>query len=503
MAANTLAAPAITASPSTSPTNSTTETLAFSTSGAARYECSLNGAAFAACTSPKIYGSAGSPIAPGSYTFQVRAFDSKNNVSPVSTFAWVVDRTPPPTPSMTTKPPSVSTSSSAPFGFSDSEAGVSYLCKLDAGSYAACGNPATFVVADGSHTLSVEARDSAGNVSTGAAFYGWAVDATPPPRPMVTNGPNNKWDSSTVMFTFTDPEANVNFQCSVDGGAWSPCTSPQTYYAMSAGTHEFDVRAKDQAGNIGDFNGWKWQENGATGTGQPFVISGSANGTLYPGGAPAPINLSLKNPNSVTIYVSSVTVAWAASSAVTGPNITPTRPCTTSDFVVTQFSGPVSAANPIVIPAGQTVTLQGLGFVPSALPNVRMKETGVLQDGCKGATLKCHDSAPVVRPSGVFESESPHARSHWLRDRPRSCPCCLGVLDERGDGQWLGDCRRPESTHECNRDVNAWEQFGVDRVDCTERAAGPAGVLRYAKQRHDVGNVCVEPVDVDRRYLLQ
>ena len=36
--------------------------------------------------------------------------------------------------------------------------GGTYLCSLDGGSYAACANPASFTVADGSHALRVEAK---------------------------------------------------------------------------------------------------------------------------------------------------------------------------------------------------------------------------------------------------------------------------------------------------------------------------------------------------------
>jgi hypothetical protein len=39
------------------------------------------------------------------------------------------------------------------------------------------------------------------------------------------------------------------FECRVDAGAWDPCTSPTTLGPLSDGTHVFDVRAFDPAGN--------------------------------------------------------------------------------------------------------------------------------------------------------------------------------------------------------------------------------------------------------------
>ena len=36
----------------------------------------------------------------------------------------------------------------------------------------------------------------------------------------------------------------------MDGGGFSPCTSPFTANGLAAGDHSFDVRAKDQPGNV-------------------------------------------------------------------------------------------------------------------------------------------------------------------------------------------------------------------------------------------------------------
>jgi hypothetical protein len=385
LAAGSFGTPSLAASPSASPTNSTTETFTFSTSQTAGYQCSMAAGAnstplFTACASPKSY----SGLAEGSYTFKVRAVDSKGNLSGIAFYGWTVDLTPPPTPTITSKPASLSTSSSASFGFSDADSGVSYQCKLDAGSYAACSNPATFTVADGQHTLAVQAKDAAGNVSSGAASYSWTVDATPPPKPTLT-GPNNKSDSTAATFTFTDSEANVSWKCQLDGGGYTNCASPKTYTLLTPGTHVFDVEPIDQAGNVGPFNEWKWTINGVSGSGQSFTIS--INGTLsklYPGGPTDALNLKLTNPNSVTIYVTSLTVAL--SGVTKAPNVT--MPCSaSSDFTLTQLgAGANLATNPIAVPANSSTTLSAAGL-STYLPTVAMKDTSVLQDGCKNATL--------------------------------------------------------------------------------------------------------------------
>jgi hypothetical protein len=87
--------------------------------------------------------------------------------------------TAPPTPTITSSPPNPSNSSSATFEFSDTASPVTFLCKLDGGSYVSCTSPQTYTgLADGSHTFSVKANDADGNES-GATSYTWTIDTAP------------------------------------------------------------------------------------------------------------------------------------------------------------------------------------------------------------------------------------------------------------------------------------------------------------------------------------
>jgi hypothetical protein len=52
-----------------------------------------------------------------------------------------------------------------------------------------------------------------------------------------------------VTFDFSANEAGASFECSLDGGGFVACASPQTYAGLSAGPHTFEVRATDAAGN--------------------------------------------------------------------------------------------------------------------------------------------------------------------------------------------------------------------------------------------------------------
>jgi len=51
-------------------------------------------------------------------------------------------------------------------------------------------------------------------------------------------------------FEFTSDES-ASFECSLDGDAFQPCTSPVTE-KVRKGEHVFEVRATDEAGNPGE-----------------------------------------------------------------------------------------------------------------------------------------------------------------------------------------------------------------------------------------------------------
>jgi alpha-tubulin suppressor-like RCC1 family protein len=77
------------------------------------------------------------------------------------------------------------------------------------------------------------------------------VDTTPP-ETTITTKPNlltvSLWLHETGMLAFTSSEAGSTFECSVDGRAFAPCTSPTALH-LASGSHTFSVRARDAAGN--------------------------------------------------------------------------------------------------------------------------------------------------------------------------------------------------------------------------------------------------------------
>ena len=191
---------------------------------------------------------ASDPLTTGTYTAQAEQSDLDGNVGLSSANTFSIDATPPPTPTIDSGPPNLSNSASAQFTFSDSEAGVSFGCRLDGGSYTACTSPKSYSgLAEGGHTFQVVASDAAGNQSS-AASYNWTIDTTAPDT-TIDSGPTGTVSSDNASFTFSS-EAGAVFECELDGGGFGACTSPKAYSGLSEGPHTFRVRAGDAAGNL-------------------------------------------------------------------------------------------------------------------------------------------------------------------------------------------------------------------------------------------------------------
>jgi hypothetical protein len=172
---------AITSGPS-NPTRLASATFAFtSTKANSTFACSLDAAAFTACSSGILYAG---PLADGSHTFQVRATDLAGNTDPTpASFTWTVDTTAPDT-IITASIASPTTATSASFSFTSDEpagtTGTTYACSLDGAVFSACTSPQPYVaLALGSHTFSVRATDAAGNVDATPASVTWLIGTTP------------------------------------------------------------------------------------------------------------------------------------------------------------------------------------------------------------------------------------------------------------------------------------------------------------------------------------
>lgn len=243
----------------TNPSNSSDATFTFSgtdsvISAVASFECDLDGSGFATCTSPKTYNG----LSQGSHTFQVRAKDGAGNVDPTpASYTWTVDTIAPDTQILTT-PPNPSNTSSPTFTFSGSDSAIatvaSFECSVDADPFTPCTSPATPTgLLDGTRLFRVRAIDAAGNVDPTPASYTWVIDTVAPDTSILTH-PTDPSSSADASFTFTGSglfgTPALSFECKLDAAAFSACSSPQNYTMLADGSHTFQVRAVDLAGNI-------------------------------------------------------------------------------------------------------------------------------------------------------------------------------------------------------------------------------------------------------------
>jgi hypothetical protein len=135
-----------------------------SDAGGAAYECSLDGAAFAACTSPVSYRG----LAPGSFHSFAARSALGGNVDPTPAVErFTLDATPPQT-TIVAGPHGDTAETSATWTFESSERNPNdheFLCRVDGGPRVSCGNSRAYAaLCGGSHSFEAAATDGAGNV---------------------------------------------------------------------------------------------------------------------------------------------------------------------------------------------------------------------------------------------------------------------------------------------------------------------------------------------------
>jgi hypothetical protein len=184
-----------------SPSASASATFTLSHPAYTTIQCRLDGAAWAACTSPKAYAG----LADGSHTLDVRALDADGIATAVASRTWRVATA---APVITTRPPASTSQTVANFSFSDTGF-TSFRCRLDGGAFAPCdaGSAAYSGLALGSHTFTVHALDAAG-VATADATVTWTVVAPPTigfvgACTFLSGGGQDRWVGTTTVSTGT------------------------------------------------------------------------------------------------------------------------------------------------------------------------------------------------------------------------------------------------------------------------------------------------------------
>lgn len=237
-----------------SPTNATTADFGFhATEAGSTFECSLDGAAFASCTSPASYPS----LAEGGHTFAVRATDAAGNPdSSPATASWTVDLTPPGTPiGLVGNAPNgnevdlgwiAPTDNVAVGGYEINRDG-SLLATIDATSPSYTDNTTT---PGTTYSYTVAALDTAGNRSTQSDPASVTTPATvalgfAPSADSYVNAssPGANYGSSTQLRADASPDLRSYLRFDVQGLSGTPTRVLLRVYANSGSSAGVAVQA--------------------------------------------------------------------------------------------------------------------------------------------------------------------------------------------------------------------------------------------------------------------
>ena len=348
----------------------------------AAFDCSLDGATFRRCASPVTY----SRLALGAHTFRVRGRDPTGDAGDSAAYTWKIVKAKAapaaaavPRPLMITVPLKPWLSRTATFAW-DRRGAPSSQCALDRSKWATCTSPRTYKsLTLGRHVFSVRGVNGSQHSSVNQ-FY-WTIAPAPPPAPPVLIGePDADTTSTTAVLTFEGADG-LEFECSLDSGAWETCTSPVIYVGLAAGRHTFCVRSLLPNGIPSTPSCTSWfirsADQPATPSPAPtgFTITGDQPTVLAPGlGGPVPVTIT--NPQSFPITVSNLVVTVAAGSSQPG--------CDGATNLSVAQSNMTGGAVSVVVPAGGSVVLPAQG---ATAPVVTMLDMASSQDACKGAVF--------------------------------------------------------------------------------------------------------------------
>ena len=179
------------------------------------------------------------------------------------------------------------------------------------------------------NTLRFSSLDKAGNREEPVSEQNYTIDMVFPNTTILTqNSTSNPSNLSSAILVFEANESST-FECSLDGAGFSPCIVPARYSSLGEGSHTFQTRATDLAGNTDATPAsYTWvidtqkpvttaDPRGASGLGEPVSVQLACadtglgcNGTTYRlnGGAWTPYATPILIQDAATLEFSSVDV---------------------------------------------------------------------------------------------------------------------------------------------------------------------------------------------------
>ncbi len=155
-------------------------------------------------------------------------------------------------------------------------------------------------LSDGVYSVHATATNGVGT-SNPSGNLAVEVDTAPPFQPSIFDHPDDPTGDTTATFSFQAGDAPIrphhgsggflgasvasaeHFECSLDASGFAPCTSPVVYTGLGLGSHEFELKSVDEAGNGSSVTSFSWTiEGGDTTPPETTIDSGPAGPTNDP-----------------------------------------------------------------------------------------------------------------------------------------------------------------------------------------------------------------------------
>jgi Tol biopolymer transport system component len=211
---------------------------------------------------------------------------------------------------------------------------------------------------------------------------------TTPPDTTISAHPASSSASTSASFSFGSSESGSSFECRLDAGSWSACTSPKAYSSLAQGSHTFQVRAIDAAHNVDPTPaGYSWT---VASSAKPVFAFSAASYSVSEGAGSAVITIKRSGSTSGANTVAFIT---ANGTATAGSDYTAVRR-------TVSFAAGVSAKT-VSVPIKQDTLSEGDETVSLSLSG---PSSGSVLGTQKAATLTIKDDETT--PTFFFSATS-------------------------------------------------------------------------------------------------
>jgi hypothetical protein len=189
----------------------------------------------------------------------------------------------------------------------------------------------------------------------GADPYFNGGPAAPAPETNLDSGPVGTVTSTTATFAFSSDQAGASFQCRLNGGSFSTCTSPRTYTGLGDRSHTFEVRASTAVGGIDPTAARRTWAVDTTGPAVTGITPADGATTVAAASRPSAtfseaVDSATLTPSTFTLTDGTATVPATVSytAATRTASLIPAAPLRSStSYTVTLKGGPGGVADPL------------------------------------------------------------------------------------------------------------------------------------------------------------